>query len=119
VLPYAYLDGPVLEVPIPDARFRVNIGIRTFTATTIKVGTYSAAGKLLGFRDVSFPAGWTMMTSATDLSREVLTPGASVTLLVDGSAVAFYTVTENQTNDPTVILAPAAPQSRNVALFVH
>jgi hypothetical protein len=119
VLPYAYLDGPALEVPIPDARFRVNIGIRTLTATTIKVVTYGANGKLLGFRDVSFPAGWSMMTSAADLSRETLTPGASVTLLVDGAAVAFYTVTENQTNDPTVILAPSNPQSRNVALFVH
>jgi uncharacterized protein YaiE (UPF0345 family) len=118
VLPYAYLDGRSLEVPIPDTRFRVNIGIRTFTTTKVKVVTYGADGRLDGFRDVTFPAGWTMMTSAADLTRETLTPGASVTLLVSGSAIAFYTVTENQTNDPTVVVAPAQPQSRNVGAFV-
>ncbi len=118
VLPYSYLDGRSLEVPIPDARFRVNIGIRTLTATKVKVVTYAANGRLEGFRDVTFPAGWTMMTSAADLTRETLTPGASVTLLVSGSAIAFYTVTENQTNDPTVVVAPAPPHSRNVELFV-
>lgn len=118
VLPYAYLRGRSLEVPIPDARFRVNIGIRTFSATKVKVVTYGANGRLQGFRDVTFPAGWTMMTTAADLTRETLAPGASVTLLVTGSAVAFYTVTENQTNDPTVVVAPAEPQSRNVGSFV-
>jgi hypothetical protein len=118
VLPYAYLDGPALEVPIPDARFRVNIGIRTFSETKVKVVSYGANGRLLGFRDVSFPAGWTMMTTAADLTRETLPPGASVTLLVSGAAVAFYTVTENQTNDPTLVVAPGQPFSRNVGAFV-
>ncbi|HEX2834894.1 MAG TPA: hypothetical protein VHW00_17910 [Thermoanaerobaculia bacterium] len=118
VLPYHYVGGRSLEVPIPNARFRTNIGIRTFGETKVKVVTYAANGKLEGFRDVTFPAGWTMMTTAADLSRETLTPGASVTLLVSGPAVAFYTITENQTNDPTVIVAPSASQSRNVGLFV-
>ncbi|HEX7833623.1 MAG TPA: hypothetical protein VF787_28480 [Thermoanaerobaculia bacterium] len=118
VLPYDYLNGRSLEVPIPSARFRTNIGIHTFSDTKVKVVTYAANGRLEGFRDVTFPAGWTMMTTAADLTRETLTPGASVTLLVTGSAVAFYTITENQTNDPTVIVAPAQSQSRNVGLFV-
>jgi hypothetical protein len=118
LLPFHYIDGRSLEVPIPNARFRTNIGIRTFSETKVKVVTYGADGRLEGFRDVSFPAGWSMMTTAADLTRETLTPGASVTLLVTGSAVVFYTITENQTNDPTVIVAPAASQSRNVGLFV-
>lgn len=118
LLPIDYIGGRSLEVPIPSARFRTNIGIRTFGDTKVKVVTYGANGKLEGFRDVSFPAGWSMMTTAADLTRETLTPGASVTLLVSGPAAVFYTITENQTNDPTVIVASPVSQSRNVGLFV-
>jgi len=118
VLPYSYLDSRSLEVPIPSARFRTNIGLRTFGATKIKVVTYDARGRLQGFKDYSFAAGWMQMTSAEQLSGETLAPGASVTLLVTGSAVTFYTITENQTNDPSVILSGATSQSRNVGLFV-
>jgi hypothetical protein len=114
-----YLPNRSIEIPIPDAKFRTNIGIRTLTETKVKVVTYSAANRITGFRDLTFPAGWTTMMSAADLTKETIEPGGSVVLLVNGSAMAFYTVTENQTNDSTVVVAAAPPQSTDVSLIVE
>lgn len=120
VYPYEYLHAPLLEVVVPESdRSRVNVGFRTITATTVRVLIYNAAGTLVSFRDASFPAGWMQMTSINDFAGKVLGPGQMIQANFSGSVIPFYTVTENSTNDPTLIVASPRPPSRNVGAYVE
>ena len=118
VLPYDYLRPAGMQVRVPDARFRLNIGIRTLTATTVEAIIRRADGRLDGLRTLRFPAGWMEMKAASDFIGATLNPGDQVTLSFNGSAVPFYTITENATNDPTLVIAPAEGTSRNVGNYV-
>lgn len=118
VFPYDYLRPASMPVRVPDARFRVNIGITTLTATTVQAIIRRADGRLDGLRTRNFPAGWMEMKSASDFVGVALQPGDQVTLSFNGAAVPFYTITENRTNDPTLVIAPAEGTSRNVGNYV-
>jgi hypothetical protein len=118
VLPYDYLRPEGMQVRMPDARFRVNIGIRALTETSVEALIRRADGRLDGLRQLRFPAGWMEMKSANDFIGAVLQPGDQVTLSFSGAAVPFYTITENQTNDPTLVIAPAEGTTRNVGNYV-
>lgn len=119
VLPYSYLRPGPVQVQIPEGnRFRVNLGIRTLTATSVTALIYGADGRLRDFVDVSFPANYTIMSSASEFVRRTLVPGDSVTLSFSGSAIPFYTITDNSTNDPTLVVAPPRAQSSNVDEYV-
>lgn len=109
--PFEYLHPRPLDVRIPDARFRVNVGLRALTDTKIKILIYSAEGRLRDLRDRSFPAGWMQMTSAAEFAGTPLLPGESMTLLLTGAVIPFYTITENATNDPTLIVASPEPSA--------
>ncbi|HEX8168990.1 MAG TPA: hypothetical protein VF824_00445 [Thermoanaerobaculia bacterium] len=118
VLPYDYLGSRGLEIRIPDARFRVNVGLRALTGVTVKVLVFGADGRLRDLRDRDFPAGWMQLTSASDFAGSTLAPGESLTLLFTGGAVPFYTITENATNDPTLVVPPARGSSSDVGAYV-
>jgi hypothetical protein len=118
VLPYDYRSPAGMQVRVPDARFRLNIGITTLTATTAEAIIRRADGRLDGLRTLRFPAGYMEMKSANDFIGAALNPGDQVTLSFNGSAVPFYTITENQTNDPTLVVAPAEGISRNVGNYI-
>ena len=118
VFPYDYMSPASMAVRLPDARFRVNIGIRTLAATTVTAVIRRADGRLDGLRTLNFPAGWMEMKSANDFIGAVLLPGDQVTLSFNGAAVPFYTITENQTNDPTLVVSPAEGTTRNVSGYV-
>lgn len=119
VLPYSYLRPGSVVVQIPEGnRFRVNLGIRTLTATSVTALIYGADGRLRDFVDVSFPANYTVMTSASEFVRRSLVPGDSLTLSFSGSAIPFYTITDNSTNDPTLVVAPPRAQSSTVDEYV-
>ena len=118
VLPYDYLRPSAMQVRVPDARFRVNIGITTLTATSVQAIIRRADGRLDGLRTLNFPAGWMELKAATDFIGAALQPGDQVTLSFSGSAVPFYTITENQTNDPTLVVAPAEGTRRTVGNYV-
>ena len=118
VFPYDYLRPASMQVRMPDARFRVNVGIRTLAATTVQSIIRRADGRLDGLRTTSFPAGWMEMKSMTDFLGVALQPGDQVTLSYSGAAIPFYTITENQTNDPTLVIAPADGVTRNVGNYV-
>jgi hypothetical protein len=118
VLPYDYLRPASIQVRLPDARFRVNIGIRTLEATTVEAIIRRADGRLDGLRTLRFPAGWMEMKAASDFIGATLNPGDQVTLSFNGASVPFYTITENRTNDPTLIVAPAEGASRNVGSYI-
>lgn len=117
--PFDYLRPAALEVIIPENdRSRVNIGFRTVTETRMRILIYSAAGTLLSFRDVTYPAGWMQMTSASDFAGKPLGPGQMVQVQFAGAVIPFYTVTENSTNDPSLIVVSPRPSSKNVGAYV-
>jgi hypothetical protein len=118
IYPYDYLRVGVMEVNIPDSRFRVNIGFRTLTDTSMRILIFNEQGTLLHFFSVSYPAGWMQMTSAADLARRALAPGQSLQVVFSGSVIPFHTITENATNDPTLVVSPAVRKSRNVGEYV-
>jgi hypothetical protein len=117
--PYDYLRPPVLEVVVPENdRTRINVGLRTITATTARIFIYNAVGTLLHFRDVTFPAGWMQMTSVHDFAGRQLGPGQKIQVHFSGAVIPFHTVTENSTNDPTLIVAQPRPSSKDVGAYV-
>jgi hypothetical protein len=119
VLPYQYLHPGSVQVQIPEgSRFRVNLGIRTLTATTSTALIYGADGRLRDFVELTFPAQYTTMISAADFVRRPLAPGDSVTLTFSGSAIPFYTITDNSTNDPTLVVPPPRAMSLTVDEYV-
>lgn len=119
VTPYDYRTPQDVTVRIPDARFRVNVGIRALEDTRVTVLFYTASDRLDGFKTLNFPAGWMEMKSASDFVGRALQPGQSMVMTFSGAAVPFYTITENATNDPTLVLAPAAGSTRNLAALVE
>jgi hypothetical protein len=80
---------------------------------------YTAADRLDGFKTLDFPAGWMEMKSASDFVGRPLQPGQLLVMTFSGAAVPFYTITENATNDPTLVVAPAAGSARNLAALVE
>jgi hypothetical protein len=117
--PFDYLRPPALEVVIPESdRSRVNIGFRTITETKMRILIYNAVGTLLSFRDVTYPAGWMQMTSASDFAGKALGPGQTVQVQFTGAVIPFHTVTENSTNDPTLVVVAPRPSSKNVGTYV-
>ena len=116
--PYDYLRPPGLEITIPDDRSRINIGFRTLTETKMRILIYSPVGQLLSFRDETYPAGWMQMTSANDFTGKALQKGQMVQVQFTGSVIPFHTVTENSTNDPTLIVVSPRPSSRNVGTYI-
>lgn len=119
VLPSEYLAPASFSVVVPDNRFRVNIGVRTLTPTTVQTVVLNAEGRPNGLKNLTFPAGWMEMKSASDfLGGRALAEGESILLSVSGVAIAFYTITENATNDPTLVLGPTRPSPNDFSKFV-
>ena len=103
--PFDFLHLNRLSLTMPDSRFRVNVGFRALTDLTLRVVTFGIDGRIRDFYDSTFPAGWMQMTTASDLARRPLVPGESMQLVyVTGTAIGFYTLTENATNDPTLVV---------------
>ncbi|HEX2122476.1 MAG TPA: hypothetical protein VHL59_12610, partial [Thermoanaerobaculia bacterium] len=119
VFPFDYLHASGHSFTIPEASFRANVGFRTLTAATIRVAVFGTDDRLRAFHDLSFPAGWMQLTSAADLARTPLAPGESMALLyVEGSVIGFHTITENATNDPTLVIGAASGASVNLGEYV-
>ncbi|MBV8519932.1 MAG: hypothetical protein JO197_21250 [Acidobacteria bacterium] len=119
IYPYDYLEPPSMHVPIADERFRVNVGFRTLTDVTMSVFVYAADGRLLALETGTFPADWMQMTSASDLAKRALAPGMWLEVAFGGAVIPFYTVTENRTNDPTLVVAPAQRRSADVGNYIQ
>jgi hypothetical protein len=117
--PFDFLQAPTLSVQIPDGqRFRMNMGLRTLTATRAKVLIYSTSGRLREFHDRFWPADSTIIGTPKQVIGADVQPGESVSLFFDGAAIPFYTLTENRTNDPEVFVARPV-QSTNVGSYVE
>ncbi|HYR28262.1 MAG TPA: hypothetical protein VEU30_07325 [Thermoanaerobaculia bacterium] len=119
VYPYDYLYPNSLDVTIPESdTSRINIGFRALTEVKLRIFVYNAAGQLLSFNDVSYPAGWMQMTSADAFVGKTLGKGQRVQVSFTGAAIPFHTVTENSTNDPTLVVVSPRVSSRNVGAYV-
>ena len=119
VRPYDYLQPAGFRVRMPeDPRFRLNMGIRTLQPTTMQALFYRADGRLDGMKTFSFPAGWMEMKTPADFLGREMGPGESVILSFGGAAIPFYTLTENATNDPTLIIPGEMELSANLGMFV-
>ena len=118
VFPYDYLRPAGTVIDVPDARFRLNLGIRTLTATNVQVLIHGRDGRLRLFKDLSFPAEYVTLTAAAQFLGTTIAAGDSLTLIPNGSAIVFHTVTENRTNDPTLVVAPARGTPNNVGGYI-
>jgi hypothetical protein len=116
--PFDYLQAPTLNVTIPDSQFRINIGVRTLRETKARALIYNVFGKLREFRDLAWPADYTIFGTVQQVIGADLRPGESVSLFFEGSAIPFYTRTENRTNDPELFVATPA-HSTNVNSYVE
>ena len=117
--PYDYLRPLGMEVTIPEnEKSRINIGFRTLTETKMRILVYSAVGQLLSFHDVTYPAGWMQMTSANEFTGKTLQKGQVVQVQFTGSVIPFHTVTENSTNDPTLVVGAVRTSTKNVGAYV-
>lgn len=116
--PADYLRPASLRLAPPDSRFRMNVGFRTLTEAKVFILINGADGRLRDFRELRFPAGWMQMTGASELAGSELKVGETMTLNFTGTVVPFYTLTENRTNDPTLIVADPRTRSLNVGAYV-
>ena len=117
--PIDYLRPPSMEVTIPERdSARVNIGFRTLTDVTMRIFVENAAGTLLSFHDVSYPAGWMQMTPPAQFVGKPVQKGYVITVGFSGAIIPFYTITENSTNDPTLVVPAPRTPSRNVGAYV-
>lgn len=105
VYPIDFLDPPTLNFTMPAEPFRINLGVRTLTTARAKALIYGLNGRLRDFRDLEWPADYTILATVGQILGEDVVPGEAVTIFFDGAVIPFYTLTENRTNDPEVFVA--------------
>jgi len=110
VLPFDFLRPPPMTIAVPDAQFRLNVGFRTLTATTVQALIYDATGTLRGLTILTLPADYFTLMPIAQLIADART-GDTITFFCKGSVVPFYTITENATNDPAVFVPRSVASS--------
>jgi streptogramin lyase len=97
----------VLVSPIDAAKFRFNIGVRTFmTGAAITVTVRDANGTVTRVVTKSYPAFFFQQGSAADFLGAPLDANSSLDIAVDaGSLVVYGATADNTTQDPSVSLA--------------
>ena len=108
LLPFDFLQPPTLMVRVPasDAQFRINIGLRTLELTHATALIYGVNGHLRDFHGLVWPADYTTLTTIEQFVGVPVAAGESVSIFFEGTAIPFYTRTENRTNDPELMIPP-------------
>jgi hypothetical protein len=106
VQPFDFLAPARIILGPPDPGFRLNVGFRTLTDASVIVFTYDATGHVKDLKTLTYPADYFTLIPSTQLVGE-LAPGETFTLNFTGSIIPFYTLTENGTNDPEVLIPRA------------
>lgn len=103
------IDAPFYAVsnifiPLDSTNFRLNIGIRTFSAGGVIVDIYNAAGTKQGTVTKQYPANYFEHVSASQFVNGAdLPPGGKIVVSsFNQNFVAYGSVTDNRTNDPTM-----------------
>jgi hypothetical protein len=121
VYPYDYLVPVSLAVQMPDGDdARVNIGFRALAGNVaIKAIVYDVNGRIRRFHDLTIPAGTTLMNPAAVALGGVVFPGERIVFLPAAPVISFYTITDNQSNDPALFIAPVNASTTNVGNYVQ
>jgi hypothetical protein len=108
----ALRKGQTAYLPLASdfSSFRVNIGIRTLdVATTISVGRYSSSGTLLAGPNLVLEYGpnFFEQKSLADFAGSVtqVNDGVLTIEVLDGAAYVYATITDNRTNDSSIVFA--------------
>lgn len=119
ILPIDFLGGPASGAILPlRAGSRGMIGLRTLEKVRLFVDIIPANGRSFnaGIRDL--PADFTIFTTPEGLAGRTLAPGDTVSLRAqNGAAIAFYSLTDNKTNDPELVIAEK-PRSSYVGRYI-
>jgi hypothetical protein len=120
LLPFDFLQPPTLTVSVPlsDSQFRVNIGLRTLTDTSATALVYGTNGHLRSFRNLAWPADYTILGPIAQIIGMPVDPGESVSIFFEGAVIPFYTRTENRTNDPELFVGTEGKPG-NVGAYVE
>jgi len=108
VVPFDFLNASPFTLGATDPRFRLNLGFRTLTATTVSALIFDATGHVRALKTVGYPADYFTLFPASQFVGTIA-PGETFTLSFAGSVIPFYTLTENGTNDPAVVIPRPAP----------
>jgi hypothetical protein len=101
---------------VPSSRFRVNIGVRTITATHASFLLISATTGVYTQKSMDLPADYMFMDAADHFFGVPVGQGDSITIHFDDNqitsgsiltsiatiAIPFHTFTDNSTNDPAI-----------------
>jgi len=89
-----------------NGQYRVNIGFRTISTSTLNFDVYDVNGDARLHRSFTYPPNYTLLTSPEALLGTSLAPGESVGITTErgSAAIPFYTYTDNGTNDPTIFV---------------
>jgi streptogramin lyase len=100
----------VLLAPIDSAKFRFNIGVRTFSlGASITVTVRDVNGTVTRVVTKSYPAIFFQQVSAADFLGAPLDTNSSIEILVDaGSLIVYGATADNITQDPSLQLAKRA-----------
>ena len=103
------------NVFVPSSRFRVNIGIRTITASHVTFFLIAANGAITE-KVFDYAPDYVFLDAADHFFGTPVNPGDQIVINVTGDgaiAIPFHTFTDNSTNDPSVF----NPQSPTHATF--
>jgi len=91
-------------IPQDSTNFRLNIGIRTFTAGTVNIAIVDASGLQVNSLARTYPANYFEHVSASVfVDGNALPPGGKIVISsFQSNFVAYGSVTDNHTNDPTM-----------------
>lgn len=111
VAPADFTTPGFFTFTVPDPRFRLNIGMVALGPATIIVSAEDGQGHRKASRTMDLLDGLFFLTTARDLLGIDVAPGDVVrlTTLPNGAFIPFYTLTENSTNDPELIIPRQAP----------
>ena len=98
-----------LQMPTDVANFRMNVGVRTLgVPVTMSVARLASNGTVLGAAlTKNYPANYFEQKSALEFaSLSALSPDGILRISVStGRAIVYGSITDNRTNDSTIVLA--------------
>ncbi|MCU1348204.1 MAG: hypothetical protein JWO56_1234 [Acidobacteria bacterium] len=99
-----YLSVAHILIPADAANYRLNVGIRTFTAGDLGITVYDAAGVQQTSLTRTYAADYFEQISASAfLNGAPLPPGGRITVSAYNKQFIVYgAVTDNRTNDPSM-----------------
>ena len=106
VQPIDFVNAQSLRAQAPPSQFRMNIGFRTISTSTVNFDVFDASNEVRLHRSFVYPPNYTVLTTPEELLGTSLAPGEAIVIAGErGSMVIpFYTYTDNGTNDPSLFL---------------